>query len=513
MDPVSRARRSLRLAIFAIVALGAAYFAQGGGMNPNSRYDLTRAIVVHHGFAIDAYQRNTVDKAFRGEHFYSDKAPGLSFAAVPVFAVERAFVKTKAAEAPATFELHALTFLVVGLASAGAAVLLLGLLESLGFGVVASSVTVLAWTLGTNAFGYATLFMAHQLAAALLVATFALARAAPAAPAARQRALLALSGHAAAWAAISEFPVAPLGVLAFAHALHAVGPRRVWPFVLGTLPPFALLAFFNARCFGSPFALGYSNLADERFRKVIEGGVMGFSTPKLDALSQLLVGEARGLLPLSPFLLLALPGFVVLVRERARRPVALASAGVCLYGLLLFSSYPLWHGGAAMGPRYLVPMLPFAMPLVAAALDRLGALSTRARVVGVAVAGALVAASIAICTMTVSVMPELLDVRYPTPPIAELGAIDMQRPLRDFVVPMFVRGRLGEKGFGRDGRIGFSSLAPGHERDAMNLGELVGLRGLASLLPLLLAWAALGVIAARAARAVRAGEPDAQLPR
>lgn len=515
MDDPGRARKSLRLAIFAMVAFGAAYFAQGGGMNPNSRYDLTRAIVVHHGFAIDAYQRNTIDKAFRGEHFYSDKAPGLSFAAVPVFAVERAFVKSKAVDAPATLELHLLTFLVVGLASAGAAVLLLGLLESLGFGTIASSVTVLAWTLGTNAFGYATLFMAHQLAASLLVASFALARMARTAHVTREASprrrhgLLALSGLTAAWATISEFPVAPIGVLAFAHALHAVGLRRVWAFVVGTLPPFALLAFFNARCFGSPFALGYSNLADERFRKVIEGGVMGFSTPKLEVIVRLLVDEGRGLLPLSPFLLLALPGLVVMLRDRALRPIAIASTGVCAYGLLLFSSYPLWHGGAAMGARYLVPMLPFAMPLVAAGLDWIGTLRSRARSVGVALAGALVGASIAICTMTVSVMPEMLDVRFPTPPIAELGPIDMQRPLRDFVVPMFVRGRLSEKGVARDGRIGFSSLSHGHERDALNLGELVGLRGLASLLPLGLAWAALGAVAWRAARRCE----GARLPR
>jgi hypothetical protein len=515
MDDPRRARKSLRLAIFAIVALGAAYFAQGGGMNPNSRYDLTRAIVVHRAFAIDAYQNNTIDKAFRGDHFYSDKAPGLSFAAVPVFAVERAFVKSKVSVAPATLELHALTFLVVGLASAGAAVLLLWLLESLGFSASASSVTALAWTLGTNAFGYATLFMAHQFVASLLVASFALARMArpapdgsPASPR-RSLALLAASGLTAAWAAISEFPAAPIGILAFAHALHAVGVRRVWAFVAGTLAPFALLATFNTRCFGSPFALGYSNLADERFRKVIEGGVMGFSTPKLDVIVKLLIDEGRGLLPLSPFLLLAIPGFVAMVRDRALRPIALVSAGVCTYGILLFSSYPLWHGGAAMGPRYLVPMLPFAMPMVAAGLAWIGRLQPRARGVGGAVAGALVGASIVICTMTVAVMPELPDVRFPAPPFADLGRIDMQRSLRDFVIPMFVRGRLSEKGVDRDGSIGFSSLAPGHERDALNLGELAGLHGLASLLPLGLAWAALGAVAWRAARRC----DGAQLPR
>src|SRR5246500_5932001 len=59
------------------------YFYEGGGWNQNSRFDLLRAIVERHRLQIDAYHENTQDKAhFRG-HYYSDKAPGLVFLAVP----------------------------------------------------------------------------------------------------------------------------------------------------------------------------------------------------------------------------------------------------------------------------------------------------------------------------------------------------------------------------------------------------------------------------------------------
>src|ERR1700751_4693414 len=59
------------------------YFYEGGGWNQNSRFDLLRAIVERHTLQIDAYHENTQDKAhFRG-HYYSDKAPGLVFLAVP----------------------------------------------------------------------------------------------------------------------------------------------------------------------------------------------------------------------------------------------------------------------------------------------------------------------------------------------------------------------------------------------------------------------------------------------
>src|SRR5215469_11181402 len=66
------------------------YFYEGGGWNQNSRFDLLRAIVERGTLQIDAYHTNTQDKAhFRG-HYYSDKAPGLAFLAVPFALVARA---------------------------------------------------------------------------------------------------------------------------------------------------------------------------------------------------------------------------------------------------------------------------------------------------------------------------------------------------------------------------------------------------------------------------------------
>src|SRR5487761_99793 len=59
------------------------YFYEGGGWNQNSRFDLLRAIVERHTLQIDDYHQNTGDKAHFAGHYYSDKAPGLVFLAVP----------------------------------------------------------------------------------------------------------------------------------------------------------------------------------------------------------------------------------------------------------------------------------------------------------------------------------------------------------------------------------------------------------------------------------------------
>src|SRR5256885_16755078 len=66
-----------------VTFLSFTYFYEGGGWNQNSRYDLLRAIVERHTLQIDGYHENTQDKAHFNGHYYSDKAPGLVFLAVP----------------------------------------------------------------------------------------------------------------------------------------------------------------------------------------------------------------------------------------------------------------------------------------------------------------------------------------------------------------------------------------------------------------------------------------------
>ncbi len=513
-DPV-RARWTLRASIFAAVALGASWFAQGGAMNQNSRYDLTRAVVEQHTFRIDAYAGNTLfDRAERDGHTYSDKAPGLSLAAAPVYAITRLVgPASPAANSPDTTELHLLTFFVVGLASAVAAVVLFELLASLGLSLGASALAVVAWTLGTNAFGYATLFIAHQFVAALFVGSFASAHFARDVDERTARRRLALSGFLASWAVVSEFPAAPLAALAAAHALVVAGPRRVWPFLAGAAVPAVVLGIFNAACFGSPFRLGYGNLANAHFRNVVARGFMGFTAPRLEIIGEVLFGEFRGLLPYSPFLVFLVPGAVTMLRDARLRPYALACLGAFAYGVILVASYPLWHGGAGMGPRYLVQALPFAVPLVAAGFAWAFALPRPFRAAVSTTAAALVGVSIALCTMTVAVMPELPDLRYPGAPVVGMVEPDMHRPLRDFVIPLFATGHVSQKGVGSGGRFVFSELSPGHENDAYNVGERMGLAGAASVLPLLVGWIVCLAAALRALATLRrAKEPESVSP-
>jgi hypothetical protein len=154
---------------------------------------------------------------------------------------------------------------------------------------------------------------------------------------------------------------------------------------------------------------------------------------------------------------------VRLLRDPARRIEAAAIAGVFLYYLLLTSGYSSWHGGWAIGPRHLVPAIPFLGLAMAAEV---------ARRPWVAAIGAV---SVAMMLAVTSVQPEVPE--------------DIRSPLTEHVLPHFARGELsiGEQGFA-DLYPARANPAQPDRWDAFLLGEAVGLRGLAALLPVLAVW-------------------------
>src|SRR5437870_6319134 len=93
VQPMSVADRQLAFWLFLLTFVTYAYFQAGGGWNQNSQFDLTRAIVERHTFAIDDYASNTGDVSRAAGHIYSNKSPALSWmAAIPyalLYALER----------------------------------------------------------------------------------------------------------------------------------------------------------------------------------------------------------------------------------------------------------------------------------------------------------------------------------------------------------------------------------------------------------------------------------------
>jgi hypothetical protein len=451
-------RRRPEAALFALAFTAYAYFYQGGGWNASVRFDLVRAIVEQGTVRIDGYEKNTGDLAYRDGHYYCDKAPGLSLAAVPVYAavyplagegrLRGRFVSGAAWLA---------TVCAVALPSAAAVVMLYLLGEVLGLLPAWRAALALAYAFATLAFPYATLFYGHQLAAALLVLGFGLLMRARwrggQVTAGRLLAVGALLGAAVTVEYPAVLAVAAIGL--YAAWFVRPWPRLAW-LALGAAPPLVALGAYHAAAFGSPLALPYAFSTDSPRH---QGALLGLGLPRPRVLYAVLLSPYRGLFYSAPWLLLAIPGAVRLWRGGRLRAEAAVAVAIPLAYVLLNAGLGDWHGGWGTGPRHLVPALPF----LALAAGGMVAGRTAPRLERAAYALA-VGLSAALMLVATSVHPEAP--RW------------FGRPFEQYLLPAF-----------REGRLAINTL-PVHtgvvheRREAWNVGELMGLAGLATLVPL-----------------------------
>jgi hypothetical protein len=387
--PGGWAARRPAIALFLVLLACYAYFPpRWAEWNQNSRFDLVLAIVDDHSVQIDRYVANTGDYAYVDGHYYSDKAPGTALLGVPVYAAFRALapsallarLTTAAGDGSALattlradgtglavdklyffVALTATTFVTMALPSALLGVLLFQVGGQLGLARRPALAAAALFGLATSAFPYANLFVGHQLSATLLFAAFALLLARRRGSLGRR--CLPLAGFLIGYAAITEYPTVLIGGLLGLYAL-ATGARRpadlagdLALLAVGALPPLGALAIHDYAAFGTPLPVGYLHSA--LWTDVHQQGFVSLTGPRLDALLGVTFGLHRGLFFLSPFLLLALPGYAALWRAPERR-LELAVLALAPAAFLLFNgSSAMWSGGFGVGPRYLVPCLPF----------------------------------------------------------------------------------------------------------------------------------------------------------
>jgi len=359
------------------------FFPRRADWSQNARLDQVLAIVDEQTLNIDSYQSNTEDHAFYEGHYYSDKAPGAAFLGVPIYMAFKGLLNNPslnrvllnlgyfdpARDSPAkewngipvtesyfASALYFVTAFAVALPSAMLGVVFYRLLGRFSSRPSHRIGLTLAYGLATIAFPYSGAFYGHQLAATFVFTAFyLLLRILDNRPSNQG---LALVGMLLGCAVLTEYPVVLIAALLFLYALYRLRDRLQVLWVLaGGLPPLLLLLSFDYIIYGTVLPVGY--LHSPYFYKDWHTGLMGLTYPKLDALYGITFGPYRGLFFISPFLLLAIPGFYYFLRERECRPEAVTALAVVLTFFLFNASHISWGGGWTVGPRYLVSMLPF----------------------------------------------------------------------------------------------------------------------------------------------------------
>ena len=325
--------------LIALVALAALPPIALTGPQDRTRYELTRHVASHGTIRLEP---GLFDRSVYNGHTYADKAPGLSFAAIPAFELERA---TGIAKAPADWhsEGDASLWLMRVLSS--------GVLFIVGVMIVLR----LAGPFAAAAFGVATLaaplaptFFEHDAAGALAIGAFALLR--------RN---LFLAGLCAGLAVCVSYQTALIALVLL------VGVAWRWRrdallFVAGLVPPAVALGTYDQIAFGSPLHLSYRYVAN-RFTERQHAGFFGIGYPTLHGVVDVLVGS-RGLFVWSPVCAAAVVGLVI-----GRRWTPLVIVGLFV---LVDAGYFLPYGGGSPGPRFLGAALPFLALGLPAAVER-----------------------------------------------------------------------------------------------------------------------------------------------
>ncbi len=365
---------------------------------------------------IDRWHWETNDKAWVDGHFYSVKSPATAALVTPLYAAIEAAGGKKLARAAVdnvertanpkwhphdvvplenfgfdvergervqrdiqqnTPVVWALTLLA---AVIPAVLLLLGVRWAAdrfepGYGTAAAITLGLATIVMT----FAAELFSHVISAALGFAAFmVLMRERETAP---SLGVIGAAGLLAGLAVTFEFQTGLVGVVLFLYVLARRtdllrrGAAYAAGAVAGAIPMFA----FNLWAFGDPLELAYGSavaspgLSGHDVLGLNSSGFFGITAPRLDSSVDLLLA-GRGLLVLTPVLVMAVVGTLIL-RRGARRAEANVILAIAAIYFVYNSGYWLPFGGGTPGPRFLIPALPFLALGLATAYRRLPALT------------------------------------------------------------------------------------------------------------------------------------------
>ncbi len=335
--------------------------------NDGSRFASVESMVERGTIAIEGsfFFNSTSDKIFYGGHFYSDKAPGMAFLAVPVYFLLSLLGVAFSSGTAAIFILN----LMVAFFSAFLVFLFHDSLKHFVRIPRHRAILSISLALATGVIVYSGIFISHNVAAFFVFASFYFLLKYVKENHSVGNAVLA--GVMGGLAVLVEYPSLIILLFIFAYAFFSAKSRRRLLLAPVAIVPFIIIILlYNFSVTGDAFVSPYAYLHNW------EGSPfsVGEDTPSIARItlprffSMFFFGEVpraegvyvRGLFVYSPILFLSL---FSLRRIKAKENILLLAA---LAFSLFYLSLAEVTGGCNYVNRYLIPVVPFLMIAVAA---------------------------------------------------------------------------------------------------------------------------------------------------
>jgi len=312
---------------------------------------------------------------------YAAKAPGASFAAVPLVGAV-GLLHRLLLHRPASKDLQVLVlrwFLSI-IPTVLIWLAIRRFLLALEVGAPLATLALLVGALGSLSLTYGQMFAGHQLASLGLMLAFlpAFWPSPPVETGTSQEIRAILVGLGAALAISAEYQAAPAVAIVVGAWIFARRPpdRLLGWTAAGAFPSLFLTARFHGIAFGAPWRTPYGYLENPTFVRDLGAGALGFVLPSWGSVDGSLFSPRLGLLYWAPWIALVAVAASLARRRRLAPsvsseapPLARQAVGVaCLvvgYYLLFQFTHVLWRSGWTVGPRYVTPVAPFAAIAVA----------------------------------------------------------------------------------------------------------------------------------------------------
>jgi hypothetical protein len=357
---ISKKEIKLFATFFIIYTLFAHYI----NWNENSRLDLTMAIVDEHRFEIDAHFNNTGDRAYYNGHYYSDKEPGMSLLAVPVYFFYKQFYGPPVVHHNpynrdvSNSYLNLMLAVIIFTSALFGAISVVLVYKALRFFAAKEThriIITVTYGLGTLVLIYSRLFMNHVVAMFFAFLSFYLVFLMKK----KKQNLAFVSGLAGGFAVVTQLSTAAI-VLGNAVLLLTFKKKKVFHFALGCLVGALPLLMYNYSIFHNPIEFTYFHMDESIWGFVSFKGQFQYRTvDALNIMLRLLFDPYRGLFFYSPILIFSFAGLWFMFKKY--RTESLLIGAYFLVILIYNSQLHVWEGGSCFGPRHFVLLTPFLM--------------------------------------------------------------------------------------------------------------------------------------------------------